>query len=168
MSGIFISATSDDLGSYRRAVRDVLLSKEVLPLMQDHFPPDYRSVVGLLEEKIRHCDAMICLVGSVYGREPRQRPDGEPRRSYTQLEYAIARRLGKPVYLFTELLREINRLGDAEPLLRRALAICCAAHGSQHPNTQTVAASYQRLLATMDWSAARIEGTLREVLQNDG
>src|SRR5262245_38285144 len=100
VSGIFISATSDDLGSYRRAVRDVLLSKEVLPLMQDYFPPDYRSVVELLEEKICHCDAMICLVGFVYGREPRQRPDGEPRRSYTQLEYAIARRLGKPVYLF--------------------------------------------------------------------
>jgi tetratricopeptide (TPR) repeat protein len=100
MHRIFISATSGDLGSYRRVVRDVLLSKEVLPLVQDHFPPDYRSVIGLLEDKIRHCDAVICLVGFVYGQEPRQRPEDEPRRSYSQLEYDIARQLGKPVYLF--------------------------------------------------------------------
>ena len=39
MRRIFISATRPDLGSYRRAVRDVLLSKDVFPVLQDHFPP---------------------------------------------------------------------------------------------------------------------------------
>ena len=39
MRRIFISATSQDLGSYRRAVRDVLLSEGVFPMLQDHLPP---------------------------------------------------------------------------------------------------------------------------------
>jgi hypothetical protein len=32
--------------------------------------------------------------------EPSQRPVGKPRRSYTQIEYDVARELGKPIYLF--------------------------------------------------------------------
>jgi hypothetical protein len=34
----FISATSQDLGSYRRVAR-VLLSKDVFPMLQDHSRP---------------------------------------------------------------------------------------------------------------------------------
>ncbi len=100
MRRIFISATSRDLGSYRRAVRDVLRRQGVLPEVQEHFPPDYYNVIQLLEDKIQGCDAVICLVGWAYGQEPRRRPAEARRRSYTQLEYNLARRLGKPVYLF--------------------------------------------------------------------
>jgi hypothetical protein len=57
-------------------------------------------VIDILEDKISRCDAVICLVGFVYGQEPKRRPADALRRSYTQLEYDIAKRLGKPVYLF--------------------------------------------------------------------
>ncbi len=97
---IFISATTLDLGSYRRAVAEVLLKLGAHPVVQDHFPPDHRSVVEMLRARIKPCDAVICLVGRVYGQEPSKRQPGEPRRSYTQLEYEIAVELHKRVFVF--------------------------------------------------------------------
>jgi hypothetical protein len=87
---VFISATSRDLGSCRKAVSDVLLTLNALPVLQDHFAPDYRTVVEMLRARIETCDAVICLVGRVYGQEPLTRSADQPRRSYTQLEYEIA------------------------------------------------------------------------------
>ena len=55
--------TSRDLGSYRKAVADVLRPLDVHAVIQDDFPPDYRSVVGMLRDRIEPCDAIICLVG---------------------------------------------------------------------------------------------------------
>ena len=54
----------------------------------------------MLRDLIGRCDAVIHLAGFYYGAEPPQRPPGEPRRSYTQIEYDVARELGKPIYLF--------------------------------------------------------------------
>ena len=71
-----------------------------LPVVQDHFGPDYRSVVEMLREKIGGCDAAICLVGRHYGVEPHDRAADQPRRSYTQLEYETAVELGKRVFVF--------------------------------------------------------------------
>jgi hypothetical protein len=97
---VFISATSRDLGSFRKAVSDILLTLGAHPVIQDHFTPDYHSVVEMLREKIGRCDAVICLVGGRYGYEPLKRDADQPRRSYTQLEYEIAVELGKPVFVF--------------------------------------------------------------------
>ncbi len=99
-NSVFISATSTDLASYRIAVRDALLTNRILPVEQTTFPPDFRSVEEMLERIIRDCDAVVCLVGFVYGAEPSERPAGQQRRSYTQMEFDIARRLGKPIYQF--------------------------------------------------------------------
>lgn len=99
-SKVFVSGTTGDLGSCRKMVTDILIGKEVLPIVQDHFPPDSRTVAEMLRDKIGGCDAVICLVGTRFGAEPRERTAGEPRRSYTQREYDIAVELGKPVFLF--------------------------------------------------------------------
>jgi hypothetical protein len=92
---VFISATTSDLGSYRLAVRDTLLSLGLHPVLQDHFPPDYRDLIKVLHSSILPCDAVICLVGFVYGSKPRNQPEGSLLRSYTQMEYDIARELKK-------------------------------------------------------------------------
>jgi len=97
---IFISATTADLGPARRVVKDALLSLGCHPVEQSHFPPDYREIRDILVSCLEDCDAMIHLVGKVYGAEPVERPDGQPRRSYTQIEYDVARELGKPIYVF--------------------------------------------------------------------
>jgi tetratricopeptide (TPR) repeat protein/tRNA A-37 threonylcarbamoyl transferase component Bud32 len=97
---VFISATTRDLGSCRMAVRDVLLTLGVHPVLQDHFAPDYRTVADKLRGEIGKCHAVICLVGRVYGQEPSHRTPDQPRRSYTQLEYDIAIEEKKPVFVF--------------------------------------------------------------------
>ena len=54
----------------------------------------------MLRDLIGRCDAVIHLAGFSYGTEPPQRPSGQRRRSYTQIEYDVARELKKPLYLF--------------------------------------------------------------------
>ena len=38
-------------------------------------------------------------MGEMFGSEPHDRGKGEPRRSYTQMEYDLARELRKPTFL---------------------------------------------------------------------
>ncbi len=95
---VFISAVSGDLGSVRQLVKEALLTMDCFPVEQTNFTPDHRTVVEMLEEKIAGCQAVIHIVGMRYGVEPRTRTD--PRRSYTQIEYDIACRLKKRVYVF--------------------------------------------------------------------
>src|SRR5262249_35090318 len=94
---IFISATSGDLRTARRAVSDALLTIDCYPVEQTTFAPDYRSVRQMLEEKLRDCQAMIHIVGLRYGAEPDpvSLPPGTLRHSYTQLEYHLGRALAR-------------------------------------------------------------------------
>ena len=97
---IFVGATSKDLISGRAIVTQALLMRDCMPVVQDQFPPDTRTIRAMLRRRIKDCDAVIHLVGECYGAEPRVREKGEPRRSYTQMEYDMARELKKPVYRF--------------------------------------------------------------------
>jgi hypothetical protein len=97
---VFISATTRDLGSYRREVKDALLSLQIFPIEESTLTLAYGPLTEILRALIGRCDAVIHLAGFYYGAEPPQRPSGEPRRSYTQREYDVARELGKPLYLF--------------------------------------------------------------------
>ncbi len=99
---VFISATSGDLGSVRQLVKEALLSMDCHPVEQTNFPPDYRTVREILTEKISHCQAVLHIVGQRYGAEPdpAKLPEGTLGRSYTQMEYDLARQLNKKVYVF--------------------------------------------------------------------
>jgi tetratricopeptide (TPR) repeat protein len=95
---VFVSSTSGDLGPCRHAVREVLLKHDILPVVQDQFPPDYRQLTEFLRHEVARCDAVICLVGELFGAAPATGPD--PPRSYTQLEYDTASRLALPTFVF--------------------------------------------------------------------
>jgi hypothetical protein len=97
---VFISATTRDLGSYRAEIQNALLTLNIFPIQQDNFALAYGQLTDMLRQLIRRCDAVIHLAGFYYGAEPPQRPAGEPRRSYTQIEYDVARELWKPIFLF--------------------------------------------------------------------
>ena len=47
------------------------------------------------------------------------------------------------------MLQATNRLAEAEPLMRRALAISVASLGAEHPTSQTFQRNLDRLLADM-------------------
>src|SRR5271165_957717 len=97
---VFISATTRDLASYRREIKDTLLSLQIFPIEESSFTLAYGPLTEMLRALIGRCDVVIHLAGCYYGAEPPQRPVGKPRRSYTQIEYDVARELGKPIYLF--------------------------------------------------------------------
>jgi tetratricopeptide (TPR) repeat protein len=97
---VFISAVTRDLASIRLLVKKGLEVNQYFVVEEDTFPPDYRDMIDTLRVKIDKCDAMVHIAGHCYGSEPQQRPDDAPRRSFTQLEYDIAVKLGKPVYVF--------------------------------------------------------------------
>jgi hypothetical protein len=96
---LFISATSD-LASYRREAEDTLLSLQKFPIQERNFTLSYAPLTSRLRAFIERCDAVIYLAGFYYGTEPPTRPPDQPRRSYAQLEYDIARELGTPIYIF--------------------------------------------------------------------
>ncbi len=94
----FVSATTQDLGSYRAAVKEELLTAGILPITQENFGPDYRTLEEFLKLEIAKSDIVICLVGSLFGSAPQH--EKMSQRSYAQLEYDLAVQLNKPIFLF--------------------------------------------------------------------
>jgi tetratricopeptide (TPR) repeat protein len=101
---IFISRTTAGLAELAKKV-DVALRERGLDIIhQPDFGFEWRKIRHMLMEKIREADAVLCLVGPVYGFAPKtpipefRDPDtGREEYSYTQLEFLIARRLHKPI-----------------------------------------------------------------------
>src|SRR5262249_49176355 len=96
---IFVSATTGDLESYRALASKILGERDYVVDYQEIFRLTYKEIGAKLKQRIADCDAVVCLIGFIYGGEPSHRPVDQPRRSYTQWEYYFARELGKPVFL---------------------------------------------------------------------
>ena len=97
---VFISATSADLRTCRQIAKEALLTLGCVPVEQTNFPPAASTVREMLRTRIAQCSAVVHIAGECYGAEPTERTEGEPRHSYTQLEYEIARELKKQVFVF--------------------------------------------------------------------
>ena len=91
---IFVSGTTGDLGPFRKAVAEQLRRFGIEAVEQTDFSADPRTLIDLLKDKVKGCDAAICLIGSVFGAAP---PGS--KRSYTQLEYDFAAEFGKKTFL---------------------------------------------------------------------
>jgi len=103
---IFLSGVSSEFASFRDAVEIEVQKKGCFPINQPSFSVDYREIENILRRSIGEADAVIHIVGFRFGFEPRERAASKLRRSYTQVEYDIARELQKPVYVF--LSSEVN------------------------------------------------------------
>lgn len=97
---IFLSGVSHEFGTFRDAVENEIEMKGCFAENQHGFAPDYQTVEAMLTRRIGESDAVFCIIGFRFGAEPNHRPPGAARRSYTQMEFDVARRLGKPVFLF--------------------------------------------------------------------
>ena len=100
---VFVSATSADLRTTREIAGRALITLGCLPVAQSVFPTaGYVEVRELLRQKIQGCDAVIHVAGLRFGREPDPAtlPPGAKRRSYTQMEFDLARELKKELYVF--------------------------------------------------------------------
>jgi len=113
---IFISAVSGELKSYRGEVARVLRRKELEVRDQEHFRQGPATLLQQLSAYIQKCDAVIFLVGERAGAFPSddqvsalgaipifeqyRQESGQPRASYTQWEFLLAKHYGKHTYVF--------------------------------------------------------------------
>lgn len=104
-------------------VSEGLRRMECLPIVQDDFPPDYKSVREMLVTKIKTCNAVVHLAGFYYGAESQPLPADDERRSFTQMEYEIAMELGLPCYVFLCGEKFPFDEHDPEPEEKRALQL---------------------------------------------
>jgi len=64
---IFISTVSDEFRSYREALRHRLTRQNVSVAVQEDFIATGTETLDMLDEYIRHCNAVIHLVGDMTG-----------------------------------------------------------------------------------------------------
>jgi hypothetical protein len=64
---VFISGTTRDLGSYRREIKEALLTLKIFPIEESNFELTYGPLVAMLRDLIGRCDAVIHLAGFSYG-----------------------------------------------------------------------------------------------------
>jgi tetratricopeptide (TPR) repeat protein len=119
-TAVFLSATSSDLGECRRRTSEILMEAGVFPVVQDYFGPDPRTLEDLLLDKILAADAVVCLVGHVFGAAPTT-PERSAHRSYTQIEYDLALRYEKQLYIFVATDEFAQAYPHGEPEAFRAI-----------------------------------------------
>jgi len=102
---VFVSATTADLGEHRNAVRDELVFAKIDARVQGILGPDFRTLQEKLRAEIKSCDAVICLIGFVFGESP---AGNSAQKSYTQLEYDFAQRAKIPIYVYMTPESAIN------------------------------------------------------------
>ena len=100
MAKLFISSTTKGLKSYRVAAAEKLRQLGHDVVVEETFPMVHLKLTSMLAERIAPCDAVILLIGPVFGARPVDWPPELPWRSYTQLEYDIGLELQKPVFRF--------------------------------------------------------------------
>lgn len=114
---VFLSATTEDLRPCREAAAKILREAGIFAKFQDELPANFRPLTEHLRKQIRECDAVVCLVGSVFGSAPGG--SGHPQRSYTQMEYDAARDLHKPVFVFCTKNPFLEEYSRSKPLAER-------------------------------------------------
>ena len=112
---VFVSSTTAGLGSYRRAVVNQLQALGVEPIHQQDGRLDFGTIRTILKRRILMCDAVICLIGPAFGAAPDQ-PGVNPPRSYTQLEYDMARDLKKQIFILLSSPRcKLDKFTEDDP-----------------------------------------------------
>jgi glucose-1-phosphate thymidylyltransferase len=92
---VFISSTAVDLLEYREAASAVIQLIGHRCIKMEYFPAAPDSPESYCQKRIEECDIFVGLLGHCYGSSP---PDREI--SFTEMEFDIARRLGKECLMF--------------------------------------------------------------------
>ena len=92
---VFISSTFLDLQEYRRAAIEAVNRLQGQPLAMELFGAQPQEPAAVCEEEVRACDVLIGIYAYRYGFVP-----AGQEKSITQMEYELARELGRPCLCF--------------------------------------------------------------------
>ncbi len=82
---VFISTVSDEFRFYRDQLKDDLERHNVHVKTQENFKDLGDATLDKLDEYIRHCDAVVHLVGEMCGSAPGEREQAALLRNYPDL-----------------------------------------------------------------------------------
>lgn len=92
---VFVSSTYEDLKEARQEVVNALLQMDCFPVGMEYFNASDKSQWEVIKFLIEECDYYILIIAGRYGSvEPTS------GKSYTQLEYEYARKVGVPTIAF--------------------------------------------------------------------
>src|SRR5262245_1360857 len=94
---VFVSSTSEDLKSYRKAAESVILDLQWRPEMMEHFVAETEPTLNTCFQKIDQCDLVLAIIAWRQGWVPPKEQGGNGRDSVTALEVAHARSKNIPV-----------------------------------------------------------------------
>jgi O-acetyl-ADP-ribose deacetylase (regulator of RNase III) len=94
-NSVFVSSTSEDLGSYRLAVRGVINKLCLTFIGMEEFDPTVRAPVDLIRQKVNEAEVYLGILGMRYGYV-----DPGTGLSMTELEYRQAIASGKDIFMF--------------------------------------------------------------------
>ena len=103
---VYLSAVSDEFKSYGDGLTHALTHRGFLVKRREDFV-DNAKLLETIEEYIRKCEVVICLMGDAFGPEPD--PDkalafadiSKSRHSFIQWEYLFGIHIGKTVFVFS-------------------------------------------------------------------
>lgn len=96
---VFVSSTSEDLVSYRKAAESVILDLQWRPLMMEHFVPQPETTLEACYKFIDQSDLVLLIVAWRQGWVPTNEQGGNGQDSVTAFEYAYARKKSIPVLI---------------------------------------------------------------------
>ncbi|MCX6583676.1 MAG: DUF4062 domain-containing protein [Candidatus Aminicenantes bacterium] len=92
---VFISSTYEDLKEYRQKAIEAVNRYKCIPLAMELFGARAEEATTVCDKEIRECDVFIGIYAHRYGYIP-----GGETKSITQLEYDLAKELGKDCLCF--------------------------------------------------------------------
>lgn len=95
MKKIFISSTYQDLQSHRKLIWELLETYEVEVKGMEKFGARTCKALQTCLDEVSDSDIFICIIGMRYGSI-----DKETNKSFTQLEYELAKKQGKEVFIY--------------------------------------------------------------------
>jgi len=110
---VFVSSTFTDLREERQAAVEAILSTGNIPAGMELFAAGDQSQMEVIKEWIRDSDVYLLILGGRYGSI-----ESESKKSYTQLEYEYAVKIGKPHFAVVVseegLALKVERQGEKE------------------------------------------------------
>lgn len=92
---VFVSSTYEDLKEARQEVVNALLQMNCFPIGMEYFNASDKSQWEVIKSLIDECDYYVLIIAGKYGSvEPKS------GKSYTQLEYEYAKKVGVPTIAF--------------------------------------------------------------------
>ena len=109
---IFVSSTFKDLRPERESAQEALRRSELVPWGMELFVSEPSKPLDVCLEQVQLSDAVILIIGFMAGSLIPESPE----LTYTRAEFALAQRLGRPVFAFfkTEGGVPVNKETDAD------------------------------------------------------